>query len=104
MWTNLHRSFHIDRIPQHDGSSDQVQTTGSIALSTERVLAGLAVAKKRARVGGRPAAIPPEKLELIVAALDGGMLKAAVCRNFAVKRTTLVETLARQQAIHSKIP
>ena len=104
MWTNLHRSFHIDRIPQHDGSSDQVQTTGSIALSTERVLAGLAVAKKRGRVGGRPAAIPPEKLELIVAALDGGMLKAAVYRNFAVKRTTLVETLARQQAIHSKIP
>ena len=47
-----------------------VQTTGSIALITERVLAGLAAAKKRGRVGGRPAAIPPEKLELIIAALD----------------------------------
>ena len=42
----------------------------------------------------------PEEL----AALDGGMSKAAVCRNFAVKRTTLVETLARQKAIHPKIP
>ena len=29
-----------------------VQTTGSIALITERVLAGLAAAKKRGRVGG----------------------------------------------------
>lgn len=30
-----------------------------------------------------------------MAALDGGMSKAAVCRNFNVKRTTLIETLAR---------
>ena len=30
-----------------------------------------------------------------VAALDDGMSKAAVCRNFGVKRTTLIETLAR---------
>ena len=74
------------------------------ALISERVLAGLAAAKKRGRVGGRPVAIPPEKLELIVAALDGGMSKAAVCRNFAVKRTTLVETLARQKAMQPKIP
>jgi len=54
-------------------------------------------------VGGRPVAIPPEKLDLIISALDGGMSKAAVCRNFAVKRTTLVETLARQKAIQPKI-
>ena len=33
--------------------------------------------------------------ERVVAALDGGMSKAAVCRNFNVKRTTLIETLAR---------
>jgi len=32
---------------------------------------------------------------LVIAALDGGMSKAAVCRNFSVKRTTLIETLAR---------
>ena len=31
----------------------------------------------------------------ILAALDGGMSKAAVCRTFGVKRTTLLETLAR---------
>jgi len=42
-----------------------------------------------------PKAIAGEKLDAILAALDGGMSKAAVCRNFGVKRTTLIETLAR---------
>ncbi len=65
------------------------------ALIQERVVAGLAAAKRRGRVGGRPAAIVGEKLDAIVSALDGGMSKAAVCRNFGVKRTTLIETLAR---------
>jgi len=65
------------------------------ALIQERVVAGLAAAKRRGRVGGRPRAITGEKLEAIRAALNGGMSKAAVCRNFGVKRTTLIETLAR---------
>jgi DNA invertase Pin-like site-specific DNA recombinase len=65
------------------------------ALIQERVVAGLAAAKRRGRVGGRPLAITGEKLDAIVAALNGGMSKAAVCRNFGVKRTTLIETLAR---------
>jgi len=65
------------------------------ALTRERVVAGLAAAKQRGRVGGRPHAIADEKLEAVLAALDGGMSKAAVCRNFSVKRTTLIETLAR---------
>lgn len=65
------------------------------ALIQERVLAGLAAARRRGRIGGRPQAITGEKLEVILAALDGGMSKAAVCRNFGVKRTTLIETLAR---------
>nr|WP_245284028.1 recombinase family protein [Bradyrhizobium sp. Cp5.3] len=61
------------------------------ALIQERVVAGLAAARKRSR----PQAITGEKLDAIIAALDGGMSKAAVCRNFGVKRTTLIETLAR---------
>ena len=65
------------------------------ALIRERVVAGLAAAKRRGRVGGRPRAITGEKLDAIIAALDGGMSKAAVCRNFGVKRTTLIETLER---------
>ncbi|ACQ67977.1 resolvase [Candidatus Williamhamiltonella defendens] len=65
------------------------------ALIRERVTAGLAAARKRGRIGGRPKAITGEKLDAIVVALDGGMSKAAVCRNFNVKRSTLIETLAR---------
>jgi hypothetical protein len=63
-------------------------------LTRERVVAGLAAARRRGRVGGRPAAISGEKLDAVLAALNGGMSKAAVCRNFGVKRTTLIQTLA----------
>ena len=65
------------------------------ALTRERVIAGLAAAKRRGRRGGRPLAITGEKLDAILTALNGDMSKAAVCRNFEVKRTTLIETLAR---------
>ena len=64
------------------------------ALTRERVMAGLTAARRRGRVGGRPPVIVGEKLDAILAALDDGMSKAAVCRNFGVKRTTLIETLA----------
>lgn len=65
------------------------------ALIQERVVAGLSAARRRGRIGGRPQAITGEKLDAIIAALNGSMSKAAVCRNFGVKRTTLIETLAR---------
>jgi len=65
------------------------------ALTHERVMAGLAAARRRGRRGGRSPAISGEKLAAILVALDGGMSKAAVCRTFGVKRTTLIETLVR---------
>lgn len=65
------------------------------ALIQERVVAGLTAARQRGRIGGRPRCIVGEKLAAIIVALDDGMSKAAVCRNFGVKRTTLIETLAR---------
>ena len=65
------------------------------ALIQERIVAGLAAARRHGRIGGRPAVIVGEKLDAIVVALNGGMSKAAVCRNFGVKRTTFIETLAR---------
>lgn len=65
------------------------------ALIKERVTAGLVAARHRGRIGGRPPAIPPEKLDAIVESLRGGMSKAAVCRTFGVKRTTLIETIRR---------
>jgi len=73
-------------------------------LIQERVIAGLVAAKRRGRVGGRPRAIVGEKMDAIISSLNNGMSKAAVCRNFAVKRTTLIETIARvsqkSKAIH----
>ena len=65
------------------------------ALTKERVTAGLVAARRRGRVGGRPPAITGKKLDSIVVALNGGMSKAAVYRTFGVKRTTLIETIAR---------
>ena len=73
------------------------------ALIQERVVAGLAAARKRGRIGGRPQAITGEKLDAILAALKEGMSKAAVCRNFNVKRTTLIETLARRACSSEQI-
>ncbi|MGM4954091.1 hypothetical protein ACT4MK_46315 [Bradyrhizobium barranii] len=64
-------------------------------MTQERVVAGLAAARKCGRIGGWQQAITGEKLDAIIAALDGGMSKAAVWRNFGVRRTTLLETLAR---------
>ncbi len=65
------------------------------SLIKERVNAGLAAAKKRGRIGGRPRAIPQEKMDAILEALKNGMSKAAICRTFDVKRSTLIDTLNR---------
>ena len=65
------------------------------SLIQERVQAGLAAARRRGRHGGRPASIDAEKLAAVTEALDGGATKAAVCRTFGIKRSTLIDSLAR---------
>ena len=65
------------------------------ALTRERVLAGLAAAKRRGRRGGRPHALGPEQIEPVVAALKGGASRASVCRSFKVARSTLLDTLEK---------
>lgn len=70
------------------------------SLIKERVNAGLAAARKRGRIGGRPRAIPQEKMDAIMEALNNGMSKAAVCRTFEVKRSTLIDTLKRIEQNH----
>lgn len=65
------------------------------SLIQERVQAGLAAARRRGRHGGRPLAIDAEKLAAVTSALDAGASKAAVCRTFGVKRSTLIDALAR---------
>ena len=65
------------------------------SLTQERVKAGLAAARRRGRRGGRPVAIDPEKLGAVIAALESGSTKAAVCRTFGIKRSTLIDALTR---------
>jgi DNA invertase Pin-like site-specific DNA recombinase len=65
------------------------------SLIQERVQAGLAAARRRGRRGGRPTTIDAEKLGAVTAALDSGATKAAVCRTFGIKRSTLIDSLAR---------
>ena len=65
------------------------------SLIQERIQAGLAAAARRARRGGRPVTIDTEKLGAVTAALDSGATKAAVCRTFGIKRSTLIDSLAR---------
>lgn len=65
------------------------------SLIQERVQAGLAAARRRGRHGGRPTAIDAEKLAAVIAALDAGATKAAVCRTFGINRSTLINSLAR---------
>ena len=45
--------------------------------------------------GGRPTTIDAEKLGAVTVALNGGATKAAVCRTFGLKRSTLIDSLAR---------
>ena len=65
------------------------------SLVQERVQAGLAAARRRGRRGGRPLAIDAEKLAAVTVALEGGATKAAVCRTFGIKRSTLIDSLTR---------
>lgn len=65
------------------------------ALTRERILAGLEAAKKRGTTGGRPKAINNEKLNAILEALNAGTSKAAICRTFGLKRSTLYDALKR---------
>jgi DNA invertase Pin-like site-specific DNA recombinase len=65
------------------------------SLTQERVRAGLAAARRRGRRGGRPTMIDAEKLATIIGALNGGATKAGVCRTFSIKRSTLIDSLAR---------
>jgi DNA invertase Pin-like site-specific DNA recombinase len=65
------------------------------SLTQERVLAGVAAARRRGRLGGRPTVIDAEKLATITSALNAGTTKAAICRSFGIKRSTLVDSLTR---------
>jgi DNA invertase Pin-like site-specific DNA recombinase len=67
------------------------------ALPQERIKAGLAAAKRRGKRGGRPQSVSNEKLAAILTALQADASKAAICRTFGVKRTTLYDALLRAE-------
>jgi DNA invertase Pin-like site-specific DNA recombinase len=59
----------------------------------ERTLAGLAVARKRGRVGGRPPKVTLKKLDLARSRLDNGETAATVAESIGVSRSTLYRHL-----------
>ena len=67
------------------------------ALTRERIMAGLEAAKRRGRKGGRPRVIDDERMEAILEDLSQGTSKAAICRNFGIKRSTLYDALHRSE-------
>ena len=60
----------------------------------ERTMAGLAVARARGKVGGRPAIMTPEKLAVARKMLDDGVPKATVAKTIGVSRPTLYAHLS----------
>jgi DNA invertase Pin-like site-specific DNA recombinase len=63
------------------------------SLIQERIQAGLAAARRRGRRSSPT--IDVAKLAAVTSALDGGASKAADCRTFGIKRSTLIDALAR---------
>jgi len=59
-------------------------------------MAGLESAALRGRRGGRPRKIDAEKMQTIKQLLDAGFSKAQICRQFAIPRTTLIDSLKRE--------
>lgn len=65
------------------------------SLIRERVLAGLAAARRRGRRGGRPRRLDAERVAAAQALLASGLTVSAAARSIGVPRSTLVDSLAR---------
>lgn len=65
------------------------------SLIRERVLAGLAAARRRGRRGGRPRRLDAERVAAAQALLESGLTVSAAARSIGVPRSTLVDSLAR---------
>ncbi|WP_319804813.1 helix-turn-helix domain-containing protein [Rhodococcus pyridinivorans] len=62
-------------------------------LIRERTAAGLAAAKARGRVGGRPAKMTPKKIKQAKVMRDNGMTQVEIAEILDVGRTTLYRHL-----------
>lgn len=66
-------------------------------ITRERVNAGLAAARHRGRVGGRPPVVTPERLRLARRLRADGESVPAIARQLGIGRTALYEALKRSQ-------
>ncbi len=67
-------------------------------LIRERTVAGLAAARARGNLGGRPPIMTPEKMAIARQMLDAGVAKAVVAKTIGVSRPTLYAHLGRATA------
>lgn len=64
----------------------------------ERVTAGMAAARKRGRVGGRPRSMDEKKLKMARTLLDDGSSVSEVCEALSVSQATLYRYLAASKS------
>lgn len=68
-------------------------------LIRERTLAGLAAARSRGRIGGRPPTMTPDKLAVAQQMLQSGVSKTLIAETIGVSRPTLYDHLRRTAAL-----
>jgi DNA invertase Pin-like site-specific DNA recombinase len=73
------------------------------ALIRERVNAGLAAARRRGRVGGRPRRLDAERTEAALSLIANGMTLSAAARSVGVPRSTLVDSLRRVESVDAPV-
>lgn len=90
----------IDTTPGQDGGIGVLLLSIFAALAqlerevlVDRTLSGLAAARARGRVGGRPPVLVGERLEAVRAMHAAGTPKAAIARSLGVSRTTVHRAL-----------
>lgn len=63
------------------------------SLIQDRVIAGLEVARKKGRIGGRPSALDEKQKEMAITMFNGGALKSDIAKHFDVTRQTIYTIL-----------
>jgi len=63
------------------------------SLIRDRVNAGLEVARKKGRIGGRPSALNKNQKEMAITMFSGGALKSDIAKHFGVTRQTIYTIL-----------
>jgi len=63
------------------------------SLIRDRVNAGLEVARKKGRIGGRPSALDDKQKEMAITMFIGGAVKSDIAKHFGVTRQTIYTIL-----------